>query len=711
MAKNIKDPELYKISAKKWIDPEEFTKSKGVAKSDAPTKRVATPKIGGYEKPTASISPYNPGLKLSPIQQAKLEKDLKNRKTLENIQSGLGAAEILGAVPLPITEGLGLGAGLLNAGLSSYLAGQDYSSGNYSGMAGNLLGAGLSGVGAAAFAPKRVTDVVNTAAKSKNLKELGAYALAGVPPERAVGRIGKADLKAMRQVQEVQRRTPAEYEKYLQAALDENIPDVHFEKAFGTTKNEATTIIKDRAAQRAAYEQQVAERQAQEAQRLADLQAANAGNVQTQAVEDIDVNDIDWSQFDESNDSMYNYDENVSGNDLDLDGAANQLPPPPQTININNPSLDFDLTSYAAPDGYLEDANGILRNQHGETMAEENARLDREYAAYLAEEHGYSSPGVVSQPIEDQLRNVKNQLGETALRYVDKDVLKNKAFELLQDYPYYGGKNIIKTNPSEFLSSRGSKKGFAESVNRGVSKTERMSPGQVFTGSTDTSHNSYLPQLKKIFKEGVKEGDPTFLGYKKMNNFGYLSKGSYTPEEIAAYINTEIDDQIRRNIVPKNIQRPYVKDEDVLLPHYGITKKENGGWLQKYNDGGPVQPNYNDYTVSASPDFQGDGYTNVGRNYSPAWGGQFAMGGSMPGSVGFMYARTQDPAPSEGPYAKKTLPSAENGTEMRYYQEGLDFKPKTISRDGSQLVKLDQLTNFTNYNTKQPGGWLDKYEG
>jgi hypothetical protein len=26
------------------------------------------------------------------------------------------------------------------------------------------------------------------------------------------------------------------------------------------------------------------------------------------------------------------------------------------------------------------------------------------------------------------------------------------------------------------------------------------------------------------------------------------------------------------------------------------------------------------------------------------------------------------------------------------------------------LVKLDQLTNFTNYNTKQPGGWLDKYQ-
>jgi len=88
---------------------------------------------------------------------------------------------------------------------------------------------------------------------------------------------------------------------------------------------------------------------------------------------------------------------------------------------------------------------------------------------------------------------------------------------------------------------------------------------------------------------------------------------------------------------------------------------KDGGWLDKYNDGGPVQENYNDYSVSAEEGFQGDGYSNVGRDYSPAWGGQFAMGGSMPGSVGFMYARTNDPAPSEGKYAKKTLPSAQDG--------------------------------------------------
>jgi hypothetical protein len=53
------------------------------------------------------------------------------------------------------------------------------------------------------------------------------------------------------------------------------------------------------------------------------------------------------------------------------------------------------------------------------------------------------------------------------------------------------------------------------------------------------------------------------------------------------------------------------------------------GWLDKYNDGGPVQPNYNDYSVSAGPGFEGDGYSNVGRNYSPAWGGQFQDGGKI----------------------------------------------------------------------------------
>jgi hypothetical protein len=56
------------------------------------------------------------------------------------------------------------------------------------------------------------------------------------------------------------------------------------------------------------------------------------------------------------------------------------------------------------------------------------------------------------------------------------------------------------------------------------------------------------------------------------------------------------------------------------------------------------------------------GLTDKGFNYNGAWGGQFAMGGMLPGVQGHMYARTG--APSEGKYAKKTLPSAAEGYEI-----------------------------------------------
>jgi hypothetical protein len=221
---------------------------------------------------------------------------------------------------------------------------------------------------------------------------------------------------------------------------------------------------------------------------------------------------------------------------------------------------------------------------------------------------------------------------------------------------------------------------------------------------------------------------------------------------------------------------------------------KNGGWLDSYANGGTMQEyqeNYNNSEVSLPEGFVGMGNNTKGRNYSPAWGGQFQMGGSIPGAVGFSYARVG--APSKGPRRNQTDvtdASAQNGQEMKYYQEGLDFKPKSISKNGGWLdsyedggvikddmgywnpdnwgspveigstditmegvyepllgvsdtgdtklmkpgknykfkgkkvteypmaknglrqeqkglVNLDQLTNFTNYNTKQPGGWLD----
>ena len=202
------------------------------------------------------------------------------------------------------------------------------------------------------------------------------------------------------------------------------------------------------------------------------------------------------------------------------------------------------------------------------------------------------------------------------------------------------------------------------------------------------------------------------------------------------------------------------------------------GWLD----------NYNDSKVNLPEGFVGEGIFNGPIFENPAVKGQFQMGGSLPGAVGHMYARHG--SPSKGPRRNQTDvtdASAQNGKEMQYYQQGLDWKPKSISRDGSvikddmgywnpnnwdspveigsnnitmqdvpfdvlgisdegdvkhmkannpknykykgkkvtefrmakngvnqqdqkTLQQLDQLTNFTNYNKPQPGGWLNKYK-
>jgi len=79
-------------------------------------------------------------------------------------------------------------------------------------------------------------------------------------------------------------------------------------------------------------------------------------------------------------------------------------------------------------------------------------------------------------------------------------------------------------------------------------------------------------------------------------------------------------------------------------------------WLDKYNDDIPNAQNGIEGTMG--------GLTDKGFNYNGAWGGTMQMGGSLPGSAGFMYARTISPAPSNGKYAKKTKASAQTGESV-----------------------------------------------
>ena len=81
-------------------------------------------------------------------------------------------------------------------------------------------------------------------------------------------------------------------------------------------------------------------------------------------------------------------------------------------------------------------------------------------------------------------------------------------------------------------------------------------------------------------------------------------------------------------------------------------------WLDKYD--APQAQNGIEGTMG--------GLTDVGFNYNGAWGGTMQMGGVLPGAVGFTYARTQSPAPANGPYAKKTKASAQDGKKLSYGQ-------------------------------------------
>jgi len=72
------------------------------------------------------------------------------------------------------------------------------------------------------------------------------------------------------------------------------------------------------------------------------------------------------------------------------------------------------------------------------------------------------------------------------------------------------------------------------------------------------------------------------------------------------------------------------------------------GWLDNYGK----EENYNDSKTTAPQGYVGDGYSNVGRNYSPAWGGQFQGGGSV--------------------YPVNYVPQAQNGKRKKNIQDKVE---------------------------------------
>jgi hypothetical protein len=135
-----------------------------------------------------------------------------------------------------------------------------------------------------------------------------------------------------------------------------------------------------------------------------------------------------------------------------------------------------------------------------------------------------------------------------------------------------------------------------------------------------------------------------------------------------------------------------------------ITDKQRRyfGYVANANLGITMQNENNNFTHLPSG-FVGSGYNS--KNWkSPAWGGQFQMGGSMPGSVGFTYARTGS-TPSNGKYSKKTKASAQKGASIfpveSWRKQGYNTAD-TLQR--GTMYRMPYIDQQKLYNTPIPKG-------
>jgi hypothetical protein len=133
------------------------------------------------------------------------------------------------------------------------------------------------------------------------------------------------------------------------------------------------------------------------------------------------------------------------------------------------------------------------------------------------------------------------------------------------------------------------------------------------------------------------------------------------------------------------------------------------GWLDNFGKA----DNANESNVSMSEDFIGLGYNTKGRNYSPAWGGQFQDGGmltpvsplqqikqAVQPTPTVPYLQTKDPAE----FYKSWIQSPEYARRqlLTGYSSGEDlYMPNAAASRESRLGAIEEMTPIT-YSTRQP---------
>ena len=255
--------------------------------------------------------------------------------------------------------------------------------------------------------------------------------------------------------------------------------------------------------------------------------------------------------------------------------------------------------------------------------------------------------------------------------------------------------------------------------------------------SYDTTGRDYSPAWGGQFQTGgsLKLSKPTLVDG-LMNNFQYftgietLPKSPYKPTisknpNATYYSSPEMKEHVLGNMYSnvksknwedflKNAESKNRRSMSSLgLGQYRTTKgkDDNGDYIsfQDTFDWDMVEQ----LTPGASPfevydRIYEDDFKKIMKKYKTG-------GDVIPGSQGFTYARTGD-IPSNGKYAKKTMASAQNGKEMKFYQEGLDWKPKSMQDGGEaqktpEQIKIEQekikKARETAFKTIQPSNYDD----
>jgi len=462
----------------------------------------------------------------------------------------------------PLLAGRMMGSGSMNP-LSSKMWTNEISNKEFA----NILAGGIPGL-IEKSAPKAISigKTLYDIPRAESLKEAMGRVI-GVPLKKDLPRLLQGEVKPLRVVQDIGRlrakgSSVAEQMKF---ALENKLPEEHFQKIFDRSKEEGQNLLDTGFGEQAA--------------------SNHTGNINLRRNAGQMITD------DEIISALENHERQSQRNRLrdmfrEIDQAESNSLPTNRDDRIVHTLDNLENSTFST-----------LRQPTPESIAQYREQINLQNGNRGTIRRGRT---LLRGDLSDQpslLNALKNDVKKGINNTLDK-----KTNNLIQEYPYYSGEVIQKVPNLHLNESEDMKKVFAKVF----SAPEGIQSGDVFMGSDNTSHSSYLPQLKQVFK--YTKGDPQFVGYKPMNTMGFLSKYGYEADDVAKYLNSEIDELIKRGKLPNNIQRPFLKEDHVILPQYAIKQHKYGGdisipnlnnnWLSKYEDGSVV-----DYLADKNQDF------------------------------------------------------------------------------------------------------------